>query len=46
MVWEKKKYFLFGINLLIGTSFTPINTSAAEISFTTLNPKSEYSLSE
>ena len=38
MVCEKKKYFLFGINASIGTSFTPIITSQSDTSSVTSNP--------
>src|SRR6056297_2210231 len=46
MVWEKKKYFLWGINASMGTSFTPSSTSQVSISVTTWMPFSVYSLSE
>src|SRR5690606_19741474 len=45
MVWEKKKYFLSGIRLPMGTSFTPSKTSHWLKSEVTLIPASRYSLS-
>src|SRR5690606_38883768 len=45
MVWEKKKYFLFGIKCAIGTSLIPKSTLHSSILGATSIPRSLYSLS-